>query len=159
MPRKRQLDVDKLHLTRGSEYGKTFETGKPVTFTFLRNTEKSPNLGAKYGQDIEPAGKYLLHNPDAESWTKGPGGNRWETGKVTFEKPLVLALTDDENAIYGPTGWKAKLVAASGGLKGKRLSCFLRQHGYDGIVTTDKTNYTREIVDLRVVSCPLPKRR
>lgn len=159
MPRKRQLDVAKLPLTKSSEYGKTFETGKPVTFMSLRSTEKSPNFGAKYGQDIEPAGKYLLHNPDAESWTKGPSGSRWEAGEVRFEKPLVLALADDDNHIYGPTGWKARLAEAAGGLKGKKLSCFLRQHGYDGIVTTDKTSYTREIVDLRVVSCPLPKRR
>ncbi len=131
-----------LELATSDEYGVHFETGAPVTFRYVRNTEKSPNLGAKYGQDIEPAGRYLLHNPDPGRLARG-----WEAGSLTFRNPLVIPLTGDRNAIYGPTGWKARLHTATG-LTGQALSKRLVAIGYDGIVTVDPDGYTREIVDL-----------
>lgn len=130
-------------LTTVTENGVEFTTGKPVTFEFIRNTEKAPKMkNGEFGTDIEPAGRYLLHN----SANVAARGN-WITGKVEFKKPLVLALSLDDD-IYGPNGWKARLSQAYGGKKGKALSKALAKDGYDGIVTTVGDNETREIVDL-----------
>lgn len=46
--------VADLGLARVTESGVVFMTGRPVTFRYVRNTQKSPNLGARFGQDIEP---------------------------------------------------------------------------------------------------------
>ncbi len=132
----------KLELATTTEYGVKFKTGVPVTFATLRNTEKSPFVGATYGQDIEPHGRYLLHHDDP---TREPPSS-WQRGTVTFQCPLVIPLAGDEGAIYGPTGWKARLVAATG-KKGAALSRYLAKT-YDGIVTVDSAGDTREIVDL-----------
>lgn len=150
--RSRSTEVDvrlDLALCEVREYGKTFATGKPVRFKYLRGTEKAPNFGPRFGQDIEPTGKYLLHNPQGESWVEG-NPRRWEAGEVAFENPLVLRLSTDGDT-YGPNGWKARLCQAFKA-KRKALACKLRRAGYDGIVTCDDGG-TREIVDLRVVSC------
>ncbi len=136
-PRKSGLDVE---LTTTDEHGVHFETGVPVTFAFMRNTEKSPRVGATFGQDIEPHGRYLLHDPGS------PPPSRWETGTVTFKSPLVIPLTGDRAAIYGPAGWKARLHAATG-KKGAALSRYLAAQGFDGIVTVDAYG-TSEIIDL-----------
>lgn len=112
-----------------------------MTFPFVRNTEKSPRVAAIYGQDIEPHGRYLLHDPDP----KRPPDRGWEKGMVTFRSPLVIPLTGDPNSIYGPDGWKARLVAATK-KRGAALSRYLAKT-FDGIVTVD-SHGTSEIVDL-----------
>jgi hypothetical protein len=137
---RRTLDLD---LAVSTEEGKRFETGVPVTFRFVRNTEKSPYVGATFGQDIEPAGRYLLHNEDPGALARG-----WETGIVSLRSPLVIPLSGDPDAIYGPLGWKARLAEATG-KKGRALSADLIRRGYDGIVTVDDSGYTREIVLLK----------
>jgi len=127
-----------------------FETGKPVTFPFLRNTEKSPYLGTRFGQDVEPAGRYLLlHEEDDSSPAPDAtdGRMKWETGTVTFHNPIVLEWTG-----YGSDGWKARLSRAFGNKRRKKLSEALVSHGYDGIVTLSEGSkgqkYVGEIVDL-----------
>ena len=147
-----------LPTCRAVEYGVTFETGKPVTFKYLRNTERAPNFGPRFGQDIEPVGRYLVHNSNP-----GELPARWERGTVTFRRPLVLPLSLDPEQIYGPRGWKA-LLRDHFKARGRRLSCKLRALGYDGIVTCDRDGSTREIVDLQPIACGLrtsasPKRR
>lgn len=137
-----------------SEKGVHFKTGKPVTFNYIRNTEKSPNFGEKFGQHIEPAGRYMLHNtasadPKGKEHLKSIG---WETGVIRFENPLVIELIADyDNAnwtqsTYGEKGWKQRLFDYYG-KKGLNLTKALRADGYDGIVTTSGYD-TREIVDL-----------
>jgi hypothetical protein len=138
--RSRTLDLD---LAVRAEEGKRFETGVPVTFRSLRNTEKSPYVGATFGQDIEPAGRYLLHVENPGTVARG-----WETGVVSLRSPLVIPLSGDLDAIYGPQGWKARLAKATG-KKGCALSADLIRRGYDGIVTVDDSGYTREIVLLK----------
>jgi hypothetical protein len=140
-----------LALCRTTEFDVRFETGLPVRFRFVRSVEKSPNFGPMYGQDIEPVGRYMLHNPDPRELPP-----TWETGMVSFYNPLVLALSTDDR-IYGPNGWKARLVKVFGSRR-KALSCKLRRLGIDGIVTCDSDNRgrisgTREIVDLTSVRC------
>jgi len=131
-----------LELAVADESGRHFETGVPVTFRFVKNTEKAPHFGDRYGQDIEPAGSYMLHNDDPRP-TRG-----WVTGEQTFECPLVIPLSGDPEEIYGPTGWKARLHQATR-KKGAALSRHLESLGYDGIVTVDPHGDTREIVALR----------
>lgn len=152
--RRARMDDGELALCEVDEQGVHFETGVPVRFRYIRGTTRSPDLGGRFGQDIEPGGRYMVHNEDPGDLAPG-----WETGIAEFRAPLVLALTLDED-IYGPNGWKARLSRAAGGKKGKRLSCFLRSQGYDGIVTCGEythagrtTRDTREIVDLSVVAC------
>lgn len=130
-----------LPLTQVTEQGVRFKTCSPVTFTYIRNTRKSPK-SREFQQDIEPAGRYMLHNEDPQSI---PG---WESGEVTFECPLVMALnTNYPDEIYGPNSWKSALYEAFGA-KGGALSRKLRALGYDGIVTTIGSDETREIVAL-----------
>jgi hypothetical protein len=132
-----------LVLCEVEEEGVEFVTGQPVAFRYVRNTEKSGHYGSRFGQDIEPAGRYLLHREEG----KPPKG--WESGEIHFESPLVLKLTTDED-IYGPNGWKARLSRAFGGKKGKSLSKAILKAGFDGIVTCGNDD-TREIVDLTVI--------
>jgi len=143
-----KIDPTPLHLHEVIEQGKRFETGVPVTFRFVRNTERSPKItGADpYAQKIEPHGRFMLHQEDP-----GTLPSRWETGIISFKCPLVLRLSLDPDKIYGETGWKARLVAATK-KKGKPLTCLLRKLGFDGVVTVSEDD-TREIVDLRVVPC------
>lgn len=131
-----------LDLATSNEGGVHFETGVPVTLEFIRNTEKSPYVGARFGQDIEPAGRYMLHKELPGAPSRG-----WISGTITFRSPLVIPLTGDPDAIYGPTGWKARLRDTTG-KTGRALSADLVKRGYDGIVTVDDRGYTREIVAL-----------
>ena len=130
-----------LGLTRVIENGIRFETCVPVTFRYVRNTEKSPYFGACYGQDIEPAGRYVIHNEDPGTLPRG-----WETGSLSFSCPLVLDLGPTD-AVYGPEGWKARLHRVFKS-KGAALTRKLRARGFDGIVTTHGGYETREIVAL-----------
>jgi len=139
-------DLSELGLAEVTEKGIHFATGKPVTFPYMRNTESSPNMGSRFGQHIEPAGRYLTYSTNR---SPDPLPN-WEYGEVTFRKPLVLSLAHDENDIYGPTGWKQRLFDVYK-KKGKALSRALIRDGYDGIVTVQKKwGVTSEIVDLTV---------
>lgn len=124
-----------------------FTTGKPVTFEFIRGTEKSKNFGSTYQQDIEPAGRYMIQKEVDQVL---PG---WESGSISFNKPLVVPFNTTPFNGYDETSWKAQLSKAYGGLTGKKLSQALARDGYDGIVTVSlgtggKPYDTREIIDL-----------
>jgi NUDIX domain-containing protein len=147
--------ADDLGLVEVDELGVRFATGEPVTFPFMHSTESAPYLGAQYGQDVEPAGFYLLSDTSRAAEHPTPG---WEYGEISFQSPLVLAMTttdDPMEPIYGPSGWKARLNRAYG-LGGADLSRALLAAGYDAVVTVwvqgDQPGGTREIVDLRPVA-------
>jgi len=117
-------------------------TGKPVTFNYARNNTPAFRAGKTFGQDIEPAGRFL--SPVSESAVNGI--NSLEYGKVTFKNPLVLEWVG-----YGDDGWKARLSKAFGGKTGKSLSKAIAKAGYDGIITVSPTRggqYATESVDL-----------
>ncbi len=143
-----------LGLSEIVEKGIKFKTGVPVEFEFIRNTQSSPHMGETYGQHIEPAGRYMLHNthnadPDQKERLEKQG---WETGTIKFNNPLVIELSKDYDKsglpqnIYGKRGWKQRLFDLYN-KKGKALSNFLIKKGHDGIITTSGYD-TREIVDL-----------
>lgn len=132
--------IDDLSPAEATEYGVYFATAEPVTFHYVRNTERAPNFGSRFQQNIEPAGRYLLHGEKR----KPPRG--WEQGDVTFRRPLVI-LFSEGGAVYGPGSWKARLHRHYD-RRGRALSRAIRRDGYDGVVTVDGPTSTREIVDL-----------
>ncbi len=112
------------------EFGVHFETGVPVCFRYVRNDEKSANFGGQFLQDIEPHGRFMLHNPVDHSLPQG-----WSAGRVCFKNPLVLAFNVQDSFRYNTHNWKAQLARhyKTGGLN---LTKALIADGYDGIVTT-----------------------
>lgn len=132
-----------LQMSSVKENGVHFETGVPVEFKYSHNPEKAPDMGTRFGQHLEPHGKYMTHLPgDTE-----PAPGR-ESSTHRFENPLVLhhGTTSGD-----PHGWKARLSDAFGGRSGKSLTQALIDSGHDGVVTVDMVRgkpYTGEIVAL-----------
>ncbi len=133
-----------LPLSSVTEQGIVFKTGVPVTFAYIHGTDKAGQHGSVYQQDIEVAGKYMVHNEE-------PGDRPpavWDIGKKTFQNPLVIRFNLKPFSGYNESSWKAVLSNHYGGKTGKDLSMAIRRDGYDGIVTTEGNVYTREIVDI-----------
>ena len=148
----READIADLPLASVTEEGVRFETGKPVTFKYYRFRQNTGNFGSRFGQDIEPTGKYMSHQTKAEAFTDdqkaayATQGMRVEEGKATFRKPLVLRHGGQRAG-----GWKQRLSEVFGAKK-KALTRALLKAGYDGIVTVDKNregNHTSEIISLK----------
>jgi hypothetical protein len=120
------------------------KTGEPISFYYshAKNKQKTPNFGAKYGQNIEPHGKYIISVSESYGKLEDNDRTSYEYGIITFKNPLVLEhkSTDDK-------GWKKDLMDMFGGKKGSALSKEIIKKGYDGIITTDG-NYVSEIVAL-----------
>lgn len=134
-----------LPFAETTEYGVSFKTGVPVEIRFLRNTSKAPapTLDDRYQQRIEPAGRYMIHNPDPGQLSAG-----WEKGVVTFEHPLVIWFNRHAGVYYDDFSWKKQLEKHYK-KRGRALSRAIAADGYDGIVTVmPDSNDTREIVDL-----------
>lgn len=129
----------RLATARANEAGVRFETGDPVRFRFMRNTEGAPRPppGDPYQQRIEPAGAYLLHDTARLSLPR-----RWVGGVASFRSPLVIPFGPG----YGDESWKANLTRAFRG-RGRVLSEKIRRAGYDAIVTV-RDGETREIIAL-----------
>jgi hypothetical protein len=130
------------------EYDVCFLTGLAVEFHFVRNTVPAGYFGDRFQQNIEPAGRYLTHNPELENLPPG-----WVAGTVAFTSPLVLAFHDvPGEMLYDKGSWKWRLHRAFNGARGRVLSRRLRDCGYDGIVTVDlppgRAHITLEIVVL-----------
>lgn len=129
-----------LLLTEITEEGRRFVTGVPVRFPYIRNLGATPHMGSRYGQDIEPTGRYMSYIPKPRDAPRG-----WETGWVEFNNPLVLAWVS-----YEVDGWKARL-SRHYRKTGKALSRAIIADGYDGIVTVTlkaRHPYVSEVVDL-----------
>jgi len=122
--------------------GVKYQTGKPVKMGYIWNTEKAPNMGERFGQHLEPAGRYINERPIT---FKGDDYPNLKEGEVEFKNPLVVGWGGG----YGePDNWKQALSDKYGGKKGKALSKALIKDGYDGIITLDAKGNTSEIVDL-----------
>lgn len=158
------LDLVEIREKPGHDKGSAlWATGTPITFDFAHNTEPSPYFGARYGQDLEPAGRYVI------SFTLAPRhripGHLY--GTIHFDNPIVLASTWPVAGEYGGAeGWKHKLSALFGGKRGLPLTRALVAAGYDGIVTVTMPRpdsrqgpYLSEIVELSTMSRKKPPRR
>ena len=105
----------------------TLEEGT-YKFCYVRNTESAPDMGSRFGQDIEPKGIYI--NLMSECGSSVPEG--WETGTVTFENPLVLDWVGT-----GHGGWKSDLSAMFDNKTGQKLTNAIVEQGFDGVITIE----------------------
>jgi len=118
--------------TEGAQFLKGMDTGNvrtgiPIKFHYLRSTEKAPQRGAEFGQDIEPAGQYINIRYDDKQLNPG-----MEAGVYELKNPMVI-----ENPTGSTVDWKKQLSKEYGGLTGKELTKALKRDGYDGIITKD----------------------
>lgn len=134
-----------LQETTVTESKNIFETGKPVTFNYMRNTQPAPKHPdpSRFGQDIEPSGKYMILDTKPDRTKEY--FPEMEQGSITFKNPIVL---ENVTTTGEPEGWKSRLSVAFGGKKGKALTKELIKKGHDGIVTVDK-DHTSEIISLK----------
>jgi len=123
------------------------KTGNPIEFHYIRNTEKSPNVGSTYGQDIEPHGQYItpVHSEKEAMDTINRLPN-YEHGRIKFNNPLVIKQDEDSLTV----GWKKKLSSAYNNKKGKVLSKAIAKSGYDGIITVHPKYGASETVNLKM---------
>jgi ADP-ribose pyrophosphatase YjhB (NUDIX family)/GNAT superfamily N-acetyltransferase len=148
------------------------EHGKPISVPYVHRRSAVPtqNYGERFGQDVEPAGKYIAPHysragADPESIagfvpTQGEKSTKvwYEYGTAHFKKPWVHVMAEGES----PIDWKRHLSAANGGKKGRRLSQHLISQGYDGVVVWNPRapeGHISEMVDLAgrtVASHPMP---
>jgi hypothetical protein len=130
-----------------------FETGRPVEFPSLRFNQPAPDMGDRYQQHIEPAGRYIIKNENDPSYEPP---EPWIKDTISFQNPLVIPFnTKPDNSAYDEFSWKHRL-ADHYGKTGLELSLALIDDGYDGIVTVyidpdGNPRYTKEIVDLRPI--------
>ena len=117
----------------------------PTTFPFMRRTEGAEYFGKRFGQDIEPSGRYLLEGTPLASMA-----DLYETGQITFTAPLHM---DAGGGYEEASNWKQRLSKHYDGKTGAALSQAVADDGYDGIVTSDEYG-TGEIVDLTHLSAP-----
>jgi len=113
----------------------------PNTYYYIRNTEKAPDMGSTFGQDIEPAGIYVsLMTPQEWKGIEDHKLPRWEYGTVTIKNPLVVEWKTTRHG-----GWKSDL-AEQYGATGSTLSHKLRKAGYDAVVTVDKQSLSETVL-------------
>jgi hypothetical protein len=136
--------VEGVGEAKTTERGKEFETGKSVTFEYIRNTQKAPDMGERFQQHLEPTGKFMQTKP----LTFEPMKNMI-SGEITFKNPLVVEFnTGEQKTAYDENNWKARLSKAFGNKTGTELSKAITYAGYDGIITIGQRGETSEIVDL-----------
>ena len=115
-----------------------------MRIAYIRNNGngKTFNYGSRYGQNLEPAGEYLIAD---DLWQDRPEKYmvpNCEYGFITFRKPLILDFIDTTDK-----GWKKTLSGMYDGKTGKRLSSAIKKDCYDGIVTVSDSGI-EEIVNL-----------
>jgi hypothetical protein len=110
---------------------------KGKVLNIIHNNQKSPYLGERYGQDVEPSGYYCIQ----EESNFVPNG--WEQKSIILNNPLIIDNSKDL------TEWKRTLYKRHNA-KNKALSSKLQSDGFDGIITLAKSGkyigYTGEII-------------
>jgi len=114
--------------------GSDVSTGDPVTIHYTKNTEKAPNMGKQFGQDVEPSGFYVTQQEYYDM-------DNWELGVIEFKSPLVVDVNNDTLV-----KWKRALSKHLHGLKGARLTQAFQSRGYDGIITRHDEGHLGEII-------------
>lgn len=109
-----------------------------MEITLLKNKEKAPSLGKRFGQDVEPAGYYAIKR-ETDIFDNYPN---YEVVKVTYQKPLIITVNDDTLV-----SWKYDL-SKKYKANGKKLSEKLMKEGYDIIITQYEKGDTGEIIVL-----------
>lgn len=117
---------------------------KNFTIAYMRNlgNGKTSYYGSRYGQNIEPAGEYMIMDELFEERPNNYMLPDYEYGFVTFERPLIVDFIDTSDK-----GWKRTVSNMFNGLTGKRLSSVIKKAGYDGIITVSEYG-PEEIVNI-----------
>lgn len=117
------------------------KTGETVRLNYAKNLESSKQFsapqGMDFGQDIEPAGDYIVVQEGSMADVNAPN---WDYGAIEFKNPLVL-----EHKSTSSTGWKKDLSDMYGGKTGKALANAVKKDGYDGIITYDDYGYNESV--------------
>lgn len=122
-------------------------TERNCTLAYIRNlgNGKTANYGSRYGQNIEPAGEYMivddLYNDRPQKYMLP----NYEYGFITFKHPLIVDFINTTDK-----GWKKTVSDMFNGLTGKRLSNAIKKAGYDGVITVSDYGI-EEIVNLNGV--------
>lgn len=114
-------------------------TQKLHHFYYSRNTKSLGKQSHKedYGQKIEPHGEYMNIDP---STRLKPVDKNWETGTISFKKPLFLEHIDSSSQ-----GWKKTLSDKFEGKTGKELSQAVKDAGHDAVITKDKYGHSETV--------------
>lgn len=96
-----------------------------LVLPIMKNMEPAPNMGAMFGQDVEPAGTYVSH------FDKGDTADmpNYKYGKAIIKNPLIIFVDDDNRIQY------KRDLADEYKAKGKRLTNKLMKKGYDALIT------------------------
>lgn len=114
--------------------GSPFETGRPVTLFFARNSDSSRNYapaGMDLGTGTEPDGEYLVVSE--RTLSHGEAEPCWSYGKISYKNPVVLEFKNTRS-----TGWKKDLSEMFDGKTGAALTIAIKKSGYDGVVTVEE---------------------
>lgn len=103
-----------------------------LVIDITKNTEPAPNLGSRFGQDVEAKGTYVIQGK-----VDMPG---YVNGKANLRNPLFINVTE---VIL--TKYKNEL-AKEYNAKGQKLTDRLMNLGYDAIVTVLENGEYGEIV-------------
>lgn len=113
-----------------------------MKIAYMKNKGKTDYFGSRYGQNIEPAGEYMILDDMYKERPDKYMLPNYEYGFITFKHPLILDFVDTTDK-----GWKRTLSDMYGGKVKKNLSKAIIKDGYDAIVTI--SNYgVEEIVNL-----------
>ena len=113
-----------------------------MKIAYMKNKGKTDYFGSRYGQNIEPAGEYMILD---DMYKERPDKYMlpdYEYGFITFKHPLILDFIDTTDK-----GWKRTLSNMYGGKIKKNLSKAIMKDGYDAIVTISDYG-VEEIVNL-----------
>lgn len=135
---KNQFSLIKENVNKNN-YHKGARTGEHVEFNFLKNLEKAPRSGKRFGQDVEPSGFYVIQKETDFI----PNG--WVEGKAELNFPLVINVNEDTLV-----SWKYELSEKCGNRKNKKLTEFLINKGYDGIITVYDDGFWGEVIIFNV---------
>ena len=117
-------------------------------YHYVRNTQKapSPDPDDTFGQQIEPAGRYMSLLPPesverSKAYVEREGITHLEHGTIKFDNPLLWPKEGTSRE------WKENLSQKYEGLTGKKLSTAIKADGYDGIITIEQ-GHPSEVIKL-----------
>ena len=105
------------------------ELNEQLELPIMKNMEPAPNMGSRFGQDVEPAGTYVSHFEKGNN----PNAPNHKYGKALIKKPLFIDVNDDTLIQY------KRELADKYKAKGKTLTKKLMNQGYDALIT--RRNY------------------
>lgn len=105
-----------------------------IELDIIKNMQSAPNMGKKFGQDVEPKGTYVLAK--TSDYLAYP----WVQGKAQIMKPLVVNISDETQISYKQD------LANQYKAKGQKLTNKLMSMGYDALITKYPDGSTGEIV-------------